>query len=223
MALTKFNFNSFDLTTAASKGLAFNSSANGFETAAEGSMTLIKTITASNASTTSFVDGSSSVVFDNTYPVYMVKLINIHNDTSDKYLQINFSADTGSNYNVAKQSSVFNAYHKEDGAAQALQYETSMDLDGDSTGAQRLTAGQHNAADTGHSGTIFIFNPSSTTFVKNFISDISTTGYDGSNEYNYHTFVAGYCNTTSAIDAFQFSINSGTHDGTFKLYGIKDS
>ena len=32
MALTKFNFNSFDVTTAASKGLGFNSSANGFST-----------------------------------------------------------------------------------------------------------------------------------------------------------------------------------------------
>ena len=222
MALTKFNFNSFDITTAASKGLAFNSSANGFETSSAGSMTLIKTITASNASTTSFVDGSSSVVFDDTYPVYVIKLINIHNDTSDKYLQFNFSADTGSNYNVTKTTTAFNAAHKEDGSYSVLQYETSMDL-GQGTGAQRLTAGQHNAADTGHSGTIYIFNPSSTTFVKHFMTDISTTGYDGSNEYNYHTFIAGYCNTTSAVDAVQFSINSGTHDGTFKLYGIKDS
>ena len=222
MALTKFNYNSFDLTTAASKGLAFNSSANGFETSSAGSMTLIKTITASNASTTSFVDGSSSVVFDDTYPVYVIKLINIHNDTSDKYLQFNFSADTGSNYNVTKTTTGFNAAHKEDGGYSVLQYETGIDL-AQGTGAQRLTAGQHNAADTGHSGTIYIFNPSSTTFVKHFMTDISTTGYDGSNEYNYHTFIAGYCNTTSAVDAFQFSINSGTHDGTFKLYGLKDS
>ena len=222
MALTKFNFNSFDLTTAASKGLAFNSSANGFETAAEGSMTLIKTITASNASTTSFVDGSSSVVFDNTYPVYMIKLINIHNDTSDKYLQFNFSADTGANYNVTKTTSAFDAAHKEDGSYSVLQYEASVDL-AQGTGFQRLTAGQHNASDAAHSGTILIFNPSSTTFVKHFMSDISTVGYDGSNEYNYRMFIAGYCNTTSAVDAVQFSINSGTHDGTFKLYGIKDS
>jgi hypothetical protein len=222
MALTKFNYNSFDVTSAASTALGFNASANGFAAISPGSMTLIKTITASNASTTSFVDGSSSVVFDNTYPVYMVKLINIHNDTSDKYLQINFSVDTGSNYNVAKTTTAFNAAHKEDGSYSVLQYETSVDL-GQGTGAQRLTAGQDNAADTGHSGTIYVFNPSSTTFVKHFMSDISTTGFDGSNEYNYHTFIAGYCNTTSAVDAFQFSINSGTHDGTFKLYGIKDS
>ena len=75
MALTKFNYNSFDLTTAASKGLAFNSSANGFETAVEGSMTLIKTVTASSSSTVSFVNGSSDVVLDNTYPVYLIKVI----------------------------------------------------------------------------------------------------------------------------------------------------
>ena len=187
-----------------------------------GSMVHIKTITASNASTTSFVDGSSSVVFDNTYPIYMIKLINIHNDTSDKYLQFNFSADTGSNYNVTKTTTAFDAYHKEDGTASALQYEASVDL-AQGTGAQRLTAGQDNAADTGHSGTILIFNPSSTTFVKHFMSDISTTGYDGSNEYNYHMYIAGFCKATSAVDAVQFSINSGTHDGTFKLYGIKDS
>ena len=222
MALTKFNFNSFDLTTAANKGIAFNSNANGFETSSAGSMTLIKTITASNASTTSFVDGSSSVVFDNTYPVYMIKLINIHNDTSDKYLQFNFSADTGSNYNVTKTTSAFDAAHKEDGSYSVLQYEASVDL-AQGTGFQRLTAGQHNASDAAHSGTILIFNPSSTTFVKHFMSDISTVGYDGSNEYNYRMFIAGYCNTTSAVDAVQFSINSGTHDGTFKLYGIKDS
>ena len=59
---------------------------------------------------------------------------------------------------------------------------------------------------------------------KQTASSSSTISFvDGTNEYNYHSFIAGYCNTTSAVDAVQFSINSGTHDGTFKLYGIKDS
>ena len=111
MAFTKFNFNSFDLTTAASKGLAFNSSANGFETATGGSMTLIKTLTASSSSTLSFVDGSSDVVLDNTYPVYLFKLINIHADTDNANFQFNFSADSGSNYNVKKQQFLF--WHKQ--------------------------------------------------------------------------------------------------------------
>ena len=38
-------------------------------------------------------------------------------------------------------------------------------------------------------------------------------------------FVAGYANTTSAIDAIKFEIGSPykSETGTIKLYGIKDS
>ena len=37
-------------------------------------------------------------------------------------------------------------------------------------------------------------------------------------------YVAGYCNTTTAIDGVQFKMTSGNIDsGTIKLYGIKDS
>jgi len=181
---------------------------------AGGKLKLLSTQTASNSTTTSFTSG-----IDSTYPIYIIDLINIHNDTSDVYLQFNFSTDGGSTYNVTKTTTAFNAYHTETDAAAALSYEASVDL-AQGTGSQRLTAGQHNVSDTGHSGRIIIFNPSSNTFVKHFMSDISTTGYDGANEYNYHMFIAGYGNTTSPINAIQFSMNSGTHDGTFKLYGI---
>jgi len=209
MALVKYNNNSISAVTAAT-GIP------------SGALTLIKTLTVSNASTTSFVDGASSVVLDDTYPIYKIELINIHNDTSDRYLQFNLSSDTGSNYNVTKTTTAFNAAHKEDGSYSVLQYEASLDL-AQGTGTQRLTAGQHNTADTGFSGEMWFYNLSSTTFVKHFMTTISATGYDGSNEYNYVTRIGGYANTTSAVDAIQFSINSGTHDGTFKLYGIKDS
>ena len=103
MALTKFNFNSFDLTTAASKGLAFNSSANGFETSSAGSMTLIKTLTASSSANLSFVHGSSDVVLDSTYPVYLFKWINCHPATNDTDFTVNFR-DGGSNYTTATLS-----------------------------------------------------------------------------------------------------------------------
>ena len=208
MSLVKYNNNSISAVTAT--GIP------------SGALTLIKTLTVSNASTTSFVDGASSVVLDDTYPIYKIELINIHNDTSDRYLQFNLSSDTGSNYNVTKTTTAFNAAHKEDGSYSVLQYEASLDL-AQGTGTQRLTAGQHNTADTGFSGEMWFYNLSSTTFVKHFMTTISATGYDGSNEYNYVTRIGGYANTTSAVDAIQFSINSGTHDGTFKLYGIKDS
>ena len=104
MALTKYNYNSFDLTTAASKGLAFNSSANGFETSSSTSMVLIKTLTASSSANLQFVHGSSDVVLDSTYPVYLFKLINkvfhLFNRNSIKRARKNISAhyDLGNDF-----------------------------------------------------------------------------------------------------------------------------
>ena len=66
------------------------------------SLTHIKTLTASSSSTLSFVDGSSSVVLDNTYPIYKFTFIDIHPATNDVNFQFNMSVDSGSNYNVAK-------------------------------------------------------------------------------------------------------------------------
>jgi len=222
VALTKFNYNSFDLTTAASKGLGFNSSANGFETATEGSMTLIKTLTASSSATLSFVDGSSSVVLDNTYPVYLFKFINIHPASSGENFRVNFSVDSGSNYNVTKTTTAFAAKHFENDSSASLGYQTGQDL-AQSTNLQMFMI-LDNANDSGGSGELYLFNPSSTTFVKHFI--VKGTGFvvDGGNPKNYTLHVAGYGNTTSAIDAVQFSMSSGNVDaGTIKLYGIKDS
>ena len=85
MALTKYNFNSFDVTSAASKALGFNSSANGFTTISPGSMTFIKSINAGTSGSTNvnFVNGTSDVVLDSTYPVYLFKVIDIHPSSND--------------------------------------------------------------------------------------------------------------------------------------------
>ena len=210
MALTKYNFNSFDVTSAASKALGFNSSANGFTTINAGSMVLIKTLTA-----------SSSVVLDNTYPVYMFKFINIHAATQDKVFQFNMSADTGSNYNVTKTTTAFYAYHAEDGGSAAVGYTNGSDV-AQSTGfAQIANDATSTDNDAGMSGEMFLFNPSSTTFVKHFMSRSSYFDYTN---LAYDRYIAGYGNTTSAVDAIQFKFSSGNIDaGTIKLYGIKDS
>ena len=67
------------------------------------------------------------------------------------------------------------------------------------------------------SGTLQIFNPNSTTFVKHFISNCN-----GNNaNYSQNEFSAGYFNTTSAVDAIRFQFSSGNIDsGIIKLYGI---
>ena len=220
MALTKFNFNSFDVTPAASKGLGFNASANGFSTIDPGSMTLIKTLTASSSATLSFVDGSSDVVLDNTYPVYMFKFVNIHPATDNTDFQFNMSIDSGSNYNVTKTSNFFAAYNFENDSDAALNYQSQRDL-AQSTAFQILDYGVGNGNDESCSGFLKIFNPSSTTFVKQFISQFSSYNYQSEND---NQLCAGYGNTTSAVDAIQFKMSSGNIDsGTIKLYGIKDS
>ena len=76
------------------------------------------------------------------------------------------------------------------------------------------------AVDEGLSGFIHLFEPSSTTFVKHFLT--STQHVNGSGTpYSNSGRVAGYFNTTSAIDAIQFSMSSGNIDsGTIDMYGV---
>ena len=185
-----------------------------------GSMVHIKTLTASSSATLSFVDGSSSVVFDNTYPVYLFKFINIHPATDNTEFQFNGSDDDSSHsYDVTKTTSFFRAYHDEGDTATALEYQTSKDL-AQSTSFQTL-AEYGNDNDQSTSGELWLFNPSSTTFVKHFMSKFNFS--NGSN-YSMQAHCAGYFNTTADITAIQFKSSSGNIDaGTIKLYGIKDS
>ena len=184
-----------------------------------GSMTLIKTLTASGSSTLSFVDGASSVVLDNTYKEYVFKFINIHPSGTNRF-QFNGSIDAGSNYNVVKTTTNFTSQHDEDeGETASLIYQTGDDL-AQGTGFQDLMSYGNMDDDNDHclNGTLHLFDPSDTTFVKHFSA--SSQGNIDSN-YSNNGFVAGYFNTTSAIDAIRFQMTSGTFDGTIKLYGIK--
>ena len=185
------------------------------------SLTHIKTLTASSSANLSFVHGSSDVVLDNTYPIYLFKIINIHPQNDGGYFYVNFSADTGSNYNVTKTTSSFKMRHDEGGSSPSLAYQAGSDL-AQGTGNQQIAIdGIGNANDESCSGELYLFNPSSTTFIKHFMI---TTNADIGNANCVTSFVAGYCNTTSAIDAVQFVQQSGNLDaGTIKLYGLKDS
>ena len=211
MALVKYNNNSISAITTAGQ-------------LASGSMVLIKEQTASSSSTVSFVDGSGGVVLDNTYPIYVFKFINIHPQTEGKEFGFNLSVDSGSNYNVAKTSTFFLAYNYESGGSAGLAYHHSGDL-AQGTGLQQLATDQGADSDASLSGTLHLFNLSSTTFVKHFIATTNELYLSGAvNSRSNANYIAGYGNTTSAVDAIQFKMNSGNIDsGTIKLYGIKDS
>ena len=210
MALVKHNNNSLSAVTS-------------MASLTTGSMVLIKEQTASSSSTVSFVDGSSDVVLDSTYPIYKFEFINIHAGTQNALFQVGFR-DGGSSYDAIKTTTNFGAYHYEDDGDAGLGYRSSRDL-AQSTSFQDLIQYALISNDDDHSlvGSLNLYNPSNTTFVKHFIATTnSVNDGDGSgDDYSDNCYVAGYCNTTSAIDGVQFKMSTGNIDsGTIKLYGV---
>ncbi len=183
-----------------------------------GNLILIKTQTASDATSIEFKHGTSDVVIDSTYKEYIFFMNNMHPATDGQNLMFNLSADTGSNYNVTKTTTFFRAAHNEDGSSGTINYRTGEDL-AQSTGEQKLNMGTNGSdADSGSSGYLHLFDPSSTTFVKHFIAR-NSDAFDEPGAVD--SYVAGYANTTSAVDAIRFKFGSGNiGSGTISLYGV---
>ena len=177
-----------------------------------GNLVFISRSTASSSSSLSITSG-----IDSTYKEYIFLFNNIHPATDGGILQFNLSIDGGSNYNVAKTSTTFRSYHNEAGNSTALEYTTGDDLT-QGTGAQRIIPAIGSDNDQSGSGYLHLFEPSSTTFVKHFIS---SSTFAQASDYTETCFAAGYGNTTSAINAIQFSMDSGNIDaGTITMYGV---
>ena len=212
MALSKIQPASMDLTA----NYAFTGTTTGVTSTQK--IFLIKNLDASSSATRTFIDGSNSVDLDNTYKTYLFRFVNVHPASDNVAFQFNGSADTGSNYNVTKTTTVFEAGHDE-----AEAYSASLAYDGDAdiaqgTGFMRLARGVSNDNDHCVTGELWLFNPSSTTFVKHFFA---RTSANDRNNFQYDSFTAGYFNTTSAVDAIQFKMASGDIDaGTIEMYGI---
>jgi len=182
---------------------------------AKGAMTFMKKLTASSSATLSFVHGSGGVDFS-THKEYMFTFNNIHGATEDAEFNFQGSIDAGSNYNVAITSTAFQANQTE-GASTFFGYNGSWDL-AQGTGYQVLFNNLDADNDECLGGSLHLFNPSSTTFAKHFISRISgVTSADAAQD----DYRAGYFNNTSDIDAIHFKMSSGNIDaGDICLYGI---
>ena len=175
-----------------------------------GSLTHIATQTASSSASLSFTSG-----IDSTYKEYIFYFVNMHPSAQADF-SFNMSIDAGSNYNIAKTSTVHLAYHHEGDSYEGAGYNTTHDL-AQGTGFQNIAANTMPDADGSCSGYLHIFNPSSTTFVKHYIA-VSHRMDDATSN---HMFVGGYGNTTSAVDAIQFKNDTGTMDaGIIFLHGL---
>ena len=188
------------------------SNVTSFPLVPSGSLKLLATATASASASLSF----DSTYINADYQIYKFEFINIHANTDDQTFEFNMSTDSGSNYNVTKTSTNFLAFHDEPNTTTALSYQAAQDL-AQSTAFQRLAGAVGNGADESISGSLSIFNPASTVFVKHFISNFQKNTY---HNYSFSDYVAGYGNTTSAVNAIQFKMISGNFDGTIKLYGL---
>ena len=175
-----------------------------------GALNLISTQTASSSSTISFTSE-----IDDTYDSYVFKFYDIHPATNNAEFSVGFR-DGGTNYDATKTTTVFEAYHTEDDSGNGFSYQSGDDI-AQGTGFQTIAKNIGNDNDSSCSGELMLFNPSSTTFVKHFISrsnkmEVSVTG---------NFLVAGYCNVTASIDGVQFKMSSGNIDsGVIKLYGV---
>jgi hypothetical protein len=196
-------------------GAITNSSVTGITVLANASdgITFISSQTASNTASVSFTSGITS-----TYKAYKFVFANIYMHSDQEALEFNMSTDAGSNYNVTKTTTAFNSQHSEAGTDAGIGYQTVFDL-AQGTGFQPVFMGTGNGADESGSGTLTLFNPSSTTYVKHFIGTSNTYYYAN---YSMSLFVAGYGNTTSAVNAVRFRSTGGANfTGTISMYGIK--
>ena len=189
-----------------------------FPSASTGAMVHIKTLTSDGSDDDlTFVNGVSDVVLDSTYKTYIFRCTNIHPSSDNKNFNVNFR-DGGSAYDASKTTSYFRASQGENASPASLQYETAVDLI-NSTAVQNLSKGGV-GSDNDHScsGVLHLFNPSSTTFVKSFLSRVG--GVEETPQI-YDWFAAGYINTTAAIDEVQFYFSSGEiQGGTIGMFGV---
>jgi len=175
-----------------------------------GGLTLVSSQTASASASLEFS-------MDSTYDSYLFKCINIHPQNDTPAFEFNLSTDNGSTYNVTKTTTMFNANHFESDSSASVSYNIYWDL-AQSTNFQNLSTYLGADNDQCTSGTLQIFNPSSSTYVKHFI-------YNGNeysaNDQSINYYVAGYGNTTSPITNIKFQMSSGNiDDGIIKMYGV---
>ena len=171
----------------------------------------LTTVTADDSGTTLTI--SSNI--NNTYNIYKFRFIDLHFATNNIDFKVDYTTD-GTNYNATQTSSMFAALHNESGSSTALEYRTGADV-AQGTGPQ-IAENIGNGADESIAGELFLFDPSSTTFVKHWISKFHT--YNQANYAGSH-FASGYVNSTSAVTGVRFTSSSGNiQAGTIEMYGI---
>jgi len=212
MAITTLNnlaINRSDTAAADQLWTATSATATDFQTAPSGAWTFIKSQTASASTSIDFVNGTSSVVFDDTYIAYQLKAFSVKGTTDKAIMTVLVSNDTGSSYETSG-------------------YKTRMTRNGGTVGNGYVTTAFMYADDTGTatgenmSYTLDFFNPAQTS---DYARGIWTTCYsDESTADSYITLGGAIYAVAGAIDAFRIIMSTGNiASGSFYLYGLAKS
>ena len=176
-------------------------------------LTLISTHTASADANIDITAGITS-----TYDSYEFHFVNIHpaSDGSEFSFQVNAAGATGFNEYIT--STYFSSYTKENDADENLAYDGGYDQ-AQGTAYQSITQNVGSDNDQSCSGMLTLYAPSSTTYVKHFVSKVQESQQ---NDYSIVAFAAGYINVTAAIDEISFKFSGCNMDtGTIKMFGVK--
>jgi hypothetical protein len=174
-----------------------------------GDMVLVSSATASGSANIEFTLGN--------YKEYQFYFVNMHGSITEKDFSFQFSTDNGSTYGVTITSTMFRALHDEADTDTSLGYTVAYDL-AQSTSFQVFSGDIKADADSSMSGSLTLFNPSSSSYVKHFIGNNNAVWYA---DYSIQTFVAGYANSVSPLTNIKFQMDSGNIDsGKILMFGI---
>ena len=192
---------------------AFKAALMGTAGVSTGDVVLLHDTDYSNAASAAITSGITS-----TYGEYIFGFYNLNPATDDVAFSFQVNAAGQSGYNETITSSFFGAYHKEDDSEAALSYHSGIDQAEGTAYQYLVNEALGNGSDESCAGILHLFSPSSTTYVKHFYSRFSFTHEA---DYIFDDFLAGYINTTAAIDEISFKMSSGNFDGTIKMWGVK--
>ena len=176
-----------------------------------GTAVLLSTATASN-------DASIEFTLPTAYKQVKFGFYNVTpaTDGANFTFQVNASGQSG--YNETMTTTTFSTSHTENDASYDFGYSSTTDQ-AQGTSYQQLCWGIASDADGSGAGTMMLYNPSSTTYVKHFTS---TNNYMYLDNRTVNSFVAGYINNTAVISEIAFKFSSGNvSSGTIKMWGIK--
>lgn len=187
--------------------------------------TFIKTTGAISAGTSSvtFIDGTSDVVFDNTYSAYEFHWTGLHpeNDNADFGFQVN--AAGGSGFNELITAAMYRVENAESGTYTSLGGASGGEDQTQGDGLQKMFDRVDYAADSGAAGILTIYDPSNTAHIKHFFSRMNSIHSDS---FTMKCIVGGYINSGDpadqpAIDEIEFKFDNGDIDaGEIRMYGV---